>query len=154
MSDSVRPHRQQPTRIPRHWDSPGKNTGVGWHFLLQKNEDRYYPKAWNVGNLCSIPVLGRPPGEGNGYLLQYPSLENSMDCIVHGVTKSWTGLTFTFTIQKRSSPDAILGLSRPSFFWLQKNISEIFLPYLFQRSSPMQSQTLVNIVIYIVIFVP
>ena len=35
MSNSVRPHRQQPTRLPRPWDSPGKNTGVGFHFLLQ-----------------------------------------------------------------------------------------------------------------------
>ena len=36
MSDSVRPHRRQPTRLPRPWDSPGKNTGVGGHFLLQR----------------------------------------------------------------------------------------------------------------------
>jgi len=35
VSDSVRPHRQQPTRLPCPWDSPGKNTGVGCHFLLQ-----------------------------------------------------------------------------------------------------------------------
>ena len=35
MSDSMRPHRGQPTRLPRPWDSPGKNTGVGCHFLLQ-----------------------------------------------------------------------------------------------------------------------
>ena len=35
MSDSVRPHRQQPTSLPHPWDSPGKNTGVGCHFLLQ-----------------------------------------------------------------------------------------------------------------------
>ena len=35
MSDSVRPHRQQPTRLRCPWDSPGKNTGVGCHFLLQ-----------------------------------------------------------------------------------------------------------------------
>ena len=35
MSDSVPPHRRQPTRLPRPWDSPGKNTGVGCHFLLQ-----------------------------------------------------------------------------------------------------------------------
>ena len=35
MSDSVRPHRQQPTRPSHPWDSPGKNTGVGCHFLLQ-----------------------------------------------------------------------------------------------------------------------
>ena len=35
MSDSMRPHGRQPTRLPRPWDSPGKNTGVGCHFLLQ-----------------------------------------------------------------------------------------------------------------------
>ena len=35
MCDSVRAHRQQPTRLPCPWDSPGKNTGVGCHFLLQ-----------------------------------------------------------------------------------------------------------------------
>ena len=35
MSDSVRPHWRQPTRLPRPWDSPGKNTRVGCHFLLQ-----------------------------------------------------------------------------------------------------------------------
>ena len=34
VSDSVRPHRRQPTRLPHPWDSPGKNTGVGCHFLL------------------------------------------------------------------------------------------------------------------------
>ena len=36
VSDPVRPHRQQPTRLPRPWDSPGRNTGVGCHFLLQR----------------------------------------------------------------------------------------------------------------------
>ena len=41
-----------------------------------------------AGDLGSIPGLGRSPGEGKGYLLQYSGLENSMDCIVHGVTKS------------------------------------------------------------------
>ena len=35
VSNSVRPHRRQPTRLPCPWDSPGKNTGVGCHFLLQ-----------------------------------------------------------------------------------------------------------------------
>ena len=46
--------------------------------------------ACNVGNLGSIPGLGRSPEEGNSYPLQYSGLENSMDCIVHRVTKSWT----------------------------------------------------------------
>ena len=44
--------------------------------------------ACNEGDLGSIPGLGRSPGEGNSYPLQYSGLENSMDCIVHGVTKS------------------------------------------------------------------
>ena len=44
--------------------------------------------AYNVGYLGSIPGLGRSPGEGKGYPLQYSGLENSMDCVVHGVSKS------------------------------------------------------------------
>ena len=48
------------------------------------------------------PVLGRSPGEGNGYPLQYSGLENSMDCIVQGVVKSRTGLSyFHFTVRIR-----------------------------------------------------
>ena len=46
----------------------------------------------NVEDLDLIPGLGRSPGEGNSYPLQYSGLEISMDCIVHGVTKSWTQL--------------------------------------------------------------
>ena len=46
--------------------------------------------ACNVGDLGLIPGLGRYPGEGIGYTLQYSGLENSMDCVVHGVTKSRT----------------------------------------------------------------
>ena len=46
--------------------------------------------ACNAGDLGSIARLGRSPGEGKGYPLQYSDLENSMDCTVHGVTKSWT----------------------------------------------------------------
>ena len=49
--------------------------------------------TYNVGNLGSIPGFGRSPGEGNGYPLQYSGLENSVDCIVHGVTKSQTRLS-------------------------------------------------------------
>ena len=46
----------------------------------------------NAGDLGSIPGLGRSPGEGNGYPLQYSDLGNSMDCIIHGVAKSQTRL--------------------------------------------------------------
>ena len=44
--------------------------------------------ACNVGDLGLIPGLGRSPGEGNGYSLQYSDLENSMDCIVHGILQA------------------------------------------------------------------
>ena len=44
--------------------------------------------ACNAGDLGSVPGLGRSPGEGKGYPLQYSGLENSMDCIVHGVAES------------------------------------------------------------------
>ena len=46
-----------------------------------------------MGDLGSIPGLGRPPGEGKGYPLQYSGLENSMNSIVHGVAKSQTRLS-------------------------------------------------------------
>ena len=49
--------------------------------------------ACNGGDLGSIPGLRRSPGEEKDYLLQYSGLENSRDCIVHGVAKTWTGLS-------------------------------------------------------------
>ena len=53
----------------------------------------------NVGDLGLIPGLGRSPGEGKGYPLQYSNLENSMDCIIHGVTvrHDLSGFHFHFT---------------------------------------------------------
>ena len=56
--------------------------------------------ACNAGDLGSIPGLGRSPGEGKGYPLQYSGLENSMDCIVLGVAKSQTPMSnFHFHIE-------------------------------------------------------
>ena len=49
--------------------------------------------ACNVGDLGSIPGLGRSPGEGKGCPLEYSGLENHMDCIVHGIAKSRTRLS-------------------------------------------------------------
>ena len=55
MSDSVRPHRRQPTRLLHPWDSPGKNTGVGCHFLLQ------YMKMKSESEVAqSCPTLSDP----------------------------------------------------------------------------------------------
>ena len=49
--------------------------------------------ACNAGDLGSIPGLERCPGEGKGYPLQYSGLENSMDCRIHEVAKSWTQMS-------------------------------------------------------------
>ena len=64
----------------------------------------------NVGDLGSIPGLGRSLGEGNGYPLQYSGLENSMDCIIHGVAKSQTQLSFFhFTSKRRGVGEGRIG---------------------------------------------
>ena len=61
MSDSVRPQRWQPTRLPLPWDSPGKNTGVGFHFLLQfmkvKSESQVAQSCPTLSDPmdCSLP---------------------------------------------------------------------------------------------------
>ena len=52
----------------------------------------------NVGDLGSIPGLGRSLREGNGYPLQYSDLENSLDCVVHGVAKSRTQLNNSLSL--------------------------------------------------------
>ena len=56
MSDSARPHRQQPTRLPRPWDPPGKNTGVGCHFLLQCMKVKSESEVAQSCLTCSNPM--------------------------------------------------------------------------------------------------
>ena len=128
VSGSLWPHGLLPARLFYPWHSPGKDTGVGCHFLCQvifptqgsnpgllhcrrtpspsdpPGKDtsyhlgHFYCAAGSAGkeSAChardpgSIPGLGRRSGEGRGYPLQYSGLENSMDCIVYGVTKSQT----------------------------------------------------------------
>ena len=58
MSNSVRPHRGQPTRLPRPWDSPGKNTGVGCHFLLQCMKVKV--KSLSPVRLSPVRLLSTP----------------------------------------------------------------------------------------------
>ena len=84
MSNSVRPHRRQPTRLPCPWDSPGKNTGVGYHFLLQC---RKVKSESEVAQSC-------------------PTLSDSMDCslpgssahgIFHARVLEWGAIAFSIT---------------------------------------------------------
>ena len=82
MSDSVRPHRRQPTRLRHPWDSPGKNTGVGCHFLLQCMKVKSQSE---VTQLC-------------------PTLRDPMDCSlpgssIHGIFQArvleWGAIAFS-----------------------------------------------------------
>ena len=82
MSDSVRPHRRQPTRLPRPWDSPGKNTGVGCHFLLQcmkvKKESEV---AQSCPTLCD-PMDCSLPGSSVHGIFQARVLMTRLDSIL------------------------------------------------------------------------
>ena len=87
----------------------------GCHFLgLDKDQANQVNCCY--GDLSSIPGLRRSPGAGNGYILQYSGLENSMIYIVHGVSKSQTFTFFLASCQSnnriflRSSPRELAGL--------------------------------------------
>ena len=85
VSDSVRPHSRQPTRLLRPWDSPGKNTGVGCHFLLQGMKVK---SESEVAQLC--PTLSDPmdcslPGSCihgifQARVLEWPAIASSGIC--------------------------------------------------------------------------
>ena len=84
MSDSVRPHRRQPTRLPRPWDSPGKNTGMGCHFILQCMKVESESEVTQ-----SCPTLSEPHG-------RYYSLPGSS---AHGIFQArvleWGAIAFS-----------------------------------------------------------
>ena len=68
MSDSVQPRRQQPTKLPRSWDSPGKNTGVRCHFLLQcmKVKSESEVAQSRVGRACILCIMFWRPEYSKG----------------------------------------------------------------------------------------
>ena len=75
VSNSVRPHRQQPTRLPRPWDSPGKNTGVGCHFLLQCMKVRSEREVAQSCLTLRDPMDCSPPGSSICGIFQARVLE-------------------------------------------------------------------------------
>ena len=75
MSDSVQPQRQQPTRLPRPWDSPGKNTGVGCHFLLQCMKVKSEREVAQSCPTPSNPMDCSPPGSSVHGICQARVLE-------------------------------------------------------------------------------
>ena len=79
VSDSVRPHRRQTTRLPRPWDSPGKNTGVGCHFLLQcmkvKNESEVAQSCPTLSDPMDCGLPGSPvPGIFQARVLEWGAI--------------------------------------------------------------------------------
>jgi len=75
MSNSVRPHRRQPTRLPRPWDSPGKNTGVGCHFLLQCMKVKSQSEVAQSCPTLSDPMDCSLPGSSDHGIFQARVLE-------------------------------------------------------------------------------
>ena len=75
MSDSVQPHRRQPIRLPRPWDSPGKNTGVGCHFLLQCMKVKSESEVAQSCPTLSDPMDCSPPGSSVHGIFQARVLE-------------------------------------------------------------------------------
>ena len=75
VSDSVRSHRRQPTRLPSPWDSPGKNTGVGCHFLLQLMKVKSESEVAQSCPTLSDPMDCSPPGSSIHGIFQARVLE-------------------------------------------------------------------------------
>ena len=75
VANSVRPHRRQPTRLHRPWDSPGKNTGVGCHFLLQGVKVKSESEVAQSYPTLSSPMDCSPPGSSVHGIFQARVLE-------------------------------------------------------------------------------
>ena len=75
MSDSVGSHRRQPTRLLRPWDFPGKNTGVGCHFLLQCMKVKSESEVAQLCPTLSDPMDCSPPGSSVHGIFQARVLE-------------------------------------------------------------------------------
>ena len=105
MSNSVRPQRRQPTRLPGPWDSPGKNTGVGCHFLLQCMKGKSESEVAQSCPTLSNPMDYSPPGSSVHGIFQARVLEwgamafslssltrnqTHMPCIARLILNHWT----------------------------------------------------------------
>ena len=91
MSDSVRLHRRQPTRLPHPWDSPGKNTGVGCHFLLQCMKGKSESEVSQSCLTRNDPMDCSPPGSSiHGFSRQeyWSGLPLPSPLMIHNGTKT------------------------------------------------------------------
>ena len=103
MSDSVRPHGLQPTRLPRPWDSPGKNTGVGCHFLLQCMKVESENEVAQLCPTLSDPMGCRLPGSSihgtfQARVLEWGAIAFSSVCSRELEFYKWWGNILTFVL--------------------------------------------------------
>ena len=120
MSDSVRPHRRQPTRLPRPWDSPGKSTGVGCHVLLQcmkvKSESEVAQSCLTLSNPmdCGPPgssVHGIFPGKSTGVGCCSKSLGSLKSFLSFASQLFWASILFLQVLSSpRGSPQGVAAL--------------------------------------------
>ena len=94
MSDSARPHRRQPTRLPRPWDSPGKNTGVGCHFLLQCMKMKSESEVTQSCPTRSDPMDCSLPGSSihgifQARVLEWGAIAFSKNCLMTQQSHCW-----------------------------------------------------------------
>ena len=95
MSDSVQPHRRQPTRLPHPWDSLGRNTGVGCHFLLQcmkvKSQSEVAQSCLSLSDPmdCSLPDSSIH-GIFQARVLEQGAIAFSMEHTRHSIIGTWT----------------------------------------------------------------
>ena len=106
MSNSVRPHRWQPTRLPCPRDSPGKNTGVGCHFLLQCMKVKSESEVAQSCPTLTHPMDCSPPGSSIHGIFQARVLEWGAIAFSHlsVTTRKTTALTTTTTKSLQSCP--------------------------------------------------
>ena len=130
MSDSVRPHRRQPTRLPRPWDSPGKNTAVGCHFLLQFCLTELVTNFSSLFQYSSIVVLFLSPkhlflkkertfGNKRGYMKEQVSQEDKQVRVLDLLPASKSSVRWPHKGSCGSSGTEELGL-RPAAFTSSK----------------------------------
>ena len=104
MSDSVRPHRRQPTRLPHPWDPPGKDTGVGCHFLLQCMKVKSQSEIAQSCLTLSDPMDCSLPGSSVHGIFQARVLEwVAIAFFEHSLLDGHNSQVFVFTIHWEKS---------------------------------------------------
>ena len=98
MSDSVRPHRRQPTGLPCPWDSPGKNTGVGCHFLLQCMKVKSESEVTQSCPTVSDPMDCSPPGSSVHGICQARVLEWGAVAFSVPISQCFTNANYPYQI--------------------------------------------------------